>query len=197
MPVIFQGQPGRVVSLTDPGVPGQARLLNINPTMGFNTHRSIITRVTISQQGNFQFLHTLGSDIYIYVFGDRIGSITISGLSFASCTGPNVPHGIEAALSYYKTNRLASRNDQIEVIVGSTPIRGFLVGMNANLADPKDRIMAFHYSILALPEEIDAPEIEEVELAEPSSSAIDDTSTQPSQPPALPPISGPPTPFPF
>jgi hypothetical protein len=43
-----------------------------------------VTGFVHEMQGNYQFLHALDRFVYFYSFGDRIGEITVSGLSFAA-----------------------------------------------------------------------------------------------------------------
>ena len=82
--ILFPSKPGVIVKLGDPATLGSVRLLSVEPKLGFGLQRSIITRLTVSQQTNIQFLHSLGSQIFVYVFGDRMGTITLSGLSSAA-----------------------------------------------------------------------------------------------------------------
>ena len=148
MPVIFQGRPGRVVAIPD-GLASAGRFVSTNPALNFTESRSIITNIVISAQGNFQFLHTLGNDIYVYVFGDRIGQMTISGVSVQDCNTNG--HGFEAVLAYYSDNRLAKKHDTIEIIVGRISIRGFLTGFQSQVVDPGNRLIGFSKQLLILP----------------------------------------------
>jgi hypothetical protein len=150
--IVFTGQPGRVVALTDPGLAGVVGLVAVNPSLQYQQQRAVITRLTVSQQSNFQFLHTLGSSIYVFSFGDRVGQLTLSGLCFTDCsTGDS---GIEEMLAYYNANRLAARQDQVEVIIGSTSIRGFLVGSTIDIVRPEDQLGQFALNISTLPERL-------------------------------------------
>ena len=157
MPVMFVGgQIGRVVSLKDHHAAGSVKFLEVKPPYGFDTHKAIITRVTVAHQGNYQFLHTMGGDVYIYVFGDRIGSLTLSGLGFTtndSDCASGGKHGFEYLLDYYKENRVANRKKPVEVTVGkSTAFDAFLVGINEDVVDPKTRIVQYNYQMVVVPE---------------------------------------------
>jgi len=70
MPIVFATKPGQVVQLDDPALSCSTNFLSLDPEIAFESERSIVTRLTVSQQVNVQFLHTLGALIYIYVFGD-------------------------------------------------------------------------------------------------------------------------------
>ena len=142
MPSFFAAQDGsspigRTIGCADPHTQGTSRFISIKDVnIGWSTHRSIITRITMSMQGNFQFLHTLGGDIYIYVFGDRVGQMTVSGLCVSAndCTAGATAgqHGLEFVLAYYKSNRISTRATPLTMLIGqSTTITGFLAGMQS------------------------------------------------------------------
>lgn len=151
MPFLWSGTPGRVTGMPDPAVPGAARFVKMQPNHTYESQVSIITRVTISQQTNHQFLHTLGGLIFIYVFGDRIGSMIVQGLSFVeSCD--NGGRGVDRVLEYYKSNKLTAREDEMEVTIGMTPIRGFMTDMGLDVIDPKTRISQFTYKLTIVPD---------------------------------------------
>jgi hypothetical protein len=119
---------------------------------GFSSFKSIITRVTVASQGNFQFLHTLGGNIFVYVFGDRIGQISISGLSFdTTCGQPGGKIGIEHVIQYYNDNRIAGRKTPVKITIGvSTTLQGYIIGFQGDVVDPKSRIYQFTLQ-LAMP----------------------------------------------
>jgi hypothetical protein len=62
-------------------VTGETRLVR-DERGGFHTFRSIITGFKVQLKGGVQFLHTLNDFIYVYTFGERMGQVTISGISF-------------------------------------------------------------------------------------------------------------------
>ena len=153
MPSFFRGAAGRAVGCADPQTLGTIRLTNVvdSPIL-WRTHQSIITRLTLSTQGNFQFLHTIGNDIYIYVFGDRVGQVTLSGLSLAGCEGA-YGHGIEQILRWYGENRVARRKSPVIVSIGAaTAIEGFVTGLTADTLDAQTRIMQYSLQLAVLPE---------------------------------------------
>lgn len=152
--VVFEGSPGRVLAFQDPAMPANIKpLAKVDPDLGFRSSRSIITRLTIAQQANFQFLHTLGGSIYIYVFGDRIGQITISGLSFGpDCdAGNDSEYGVERMLQWYNQNKLSARKDPVVVQIGRTPIRGFVTGVTTDIVDAKTWISQYNLSLKVIP----------------------------------------------
>ena len=156
MPTFFEGgEVGRTVACLDTHAQGTTSLVTPEPNISWSNHKSIITRVTVAQQGNFQFLHTIGNDVYIYVFGDRIGQASISGLSMAAdCAGGGGGHGFEKVAEWYGENRLAQKKAPITVTIGRTPVEGFVTGFTSDLIDPSTRIMQYTIQLVVLPEKV-------------------------------------------
>lgn len=155
MPMFYAGAIGRTVACVDESAAASLRFLQTDPVLSWRTHKSIITRLTVSQSGNYQFLHTIGNDVYIYVFGDRMGSVTISGLSMTQdCNNKSdTQHGFEHVLTYYKQNRVAKRREPVLVHLGErTVFTGFVVGITGDVVDPATRLMQYGLQMVMLPE---------------------------------------------
>ena len=157
MPVLFEGNTGRVIAVEDKVAAGAISLAKVEGTGGaisYQVHNTIITRLGISAAGNYQFLHTIGNDVYIYVFGDRMGQIVVHGLSFAQkCPGGAGPHGFELLLKWYSENRVAARKAPVIVTTGlGTAIQGFVTALTGDVQDPTSRTVQFQMTISLLPE---------------------------------------------
>lgn len=156
MPIMFEGAAGRVTALDDPGVQGSIALAGLTPAMDFQRQRSIITRITVSQQVNLQFLHTIGALVYVYVFGDRMGSINLSGLSFAAdCPGQTQlggVHGAELLYAWYRQNKASSRQAACRVMVGRVPFDGFVTDFTADVVEPATLLVQWGMALRVLPE---------------------------------------------
>jgi hypothetical protein len=152
-----------VAILKDPTVPAFVRpLVRPRPGITIGGQRSIITQVVVSQATNHQFLHTLGNDIFVYVFGDRIGEMTITGLSFSRLCTPfgcnpgflgGAQHGMELMLEYYRRNKMSSRQSPIVVQLGRIPIKGFITGMTQQMNDPATWIVQYGLRVAILPDQ--------------------------------------------
>lgn len=154
--IMFQGLPGRVVRLDDPATQGKAYVCGVKPDIDFDVQLSIITGMTLAQQTNTQFLHTIGSLVYIYVFGDRIGQLSLSGLSFAAeCgqrgdAGPD--HGAGRMLDWYRTHRVSRRQAPVQVTIGRELIEGFVTGFTENVVDPSTLLVQWAVQITTMPD---------------------------------------------
>lgn len=156
MAIMFQGAPGRVVRLDDPATQGKAYICHLDPDITFDAQLSIITGLTLSQRGNVQFLHTLGGQVFIYVFGDRIGELIVSGLSFAgACPGEGdlgPDHGAGKILAWYRDNRVAARQTPITFTIGQEVVQGFVTGVSENVVDPSTLLTAWNVQVQVMPD---------------------------------------------
>jgi hypothetical protein len=160
--VVFEGTVGRVVALDDPAAQGVMHVASVpGDPIGFDTQRSIITRMTCAQHVNVQFLHTFGKHVYVYVFGDRMGEISLAGLSFATTCpdGDGIapvgqPHGIVEMFDWYRRNKASKRASAIQVNIGMKDnLDGFVVGFGFDAIDPATQMCQWNLAIAALPED--------------------------------------------
>jgi hypothetical protein len=155
--LLFQGRAGTVVKLQEPGVQCTAKVLGMDSEdlISFDNQRSIITRMTFSQQVNIQFLHTFGALVYVYVFGDRMGQIGLSGLSFAcSCPSNDTRHGAELMYLWYKARRASKRPKPLRIMIGKQAIEGFVTGFHEDVVDPSLNLVQWGVNLASLPEDI-------------------------------------------
>ena len=153
---VFEGTVGRVVAVDDPAAQGVMYVANvIDDPLSFDVHRSIITRVTCAQQVNLQFLHTMGRLVYVYVFGDRMGQVGLSGLSFAGeCPGPAPEHGVMAVYDWYRRNKASRRAEPVRINIGMRDnLDGFVTGFSFDVVDPGTQMVQWNMTLAALPEE--------------------------------------------
>ena len=96
---------------------------------------TIVTQAGIQQAGNFQFLHTLNDAIFVYVFGDRIAQLRISGFAFADdCDKLN---GMFNVLSSYDRLKISNQARPITVNYGGESFECFVTGMHISVDDPE------------------------------------------------------------
>lgn len=132
-----------------------------------------VTGFDLELSTSHQFLHTLDKFIYVYSFGDRIGTYTVSGLGFSDCNNAglvlatpsggqvggspdeNHPKGIYA---YYIKNRLGTGTGGSGGKLEPTKIRmpggrillGFLTGFKTSVPNPAHPIVqwALRYNVI-------------------------------------------------
>jgi hypothetical protein len=156
MAVMFQGPPGRVIRLDDPATQGKAYVCGVDPDITFDAQLSIITGMTLSQQTNVQFLHTIGSLVFVYVFGDRIGQLSLTGLSFAARCGVDgdagPDHGASKMLDWYRANRVSRRQNPVKVTIGKEVIEGFVTSFQENVVEPSTLLVSWGVNITTMPD---------------------------------------------
>lgn len=114
--------------------------------------KAIITQAAIVENGNYQFLHTLNETIYLYVFGDRIGELQVSGLAFSKLCPGGEETGMEQVIRNYRRNRVAELAAPVIVSYGAgQPFRSFLTGMSIDVADPERMIGQWSYRFNCFP----------------------------------------------
>ena len=152
---VFEGAVGRVVAVEDPAAQGVMYVADVaDDPLTFDAQRSIITRVTCAQQVNLQFLHTMGRHVYVYVFGERMGQIGLSGLSFAGdCPGPAPAHGVMNVFDWYRRNKASRRAEPVRINIGMRDnLDGFVTGFTFDTVDPATQMVQWNMTLAALPE---------------------------------------------
>lgn len=158
MPVVFARNTGRVFMLPDAVAEGAISMGHVVGDMPitFTQHTTIITRIGVAAAGNFQFLHTIGNDVYIYVFGDRMGQVDLHGICFAQpCVdgGVSIPeHGFEKLFKWYESNRISVRREPVVVTIGvNKSFQGFVTALTGDAQDAQTRTINFNLTISLLP----------------------------------------------
>lgn len=110
-----------------------------------------VTSFALEQQGNYQFLHTVNDFTYFYIFGDRIGELSLSGIGFISpACGPAGGKGSICELhAWYKANRAAAKNKAMGITLGKDGACGsfwaFLTGMRMEM--PRADMLVAQWSL--------------------------------------------------
>jgi hypothetical protein len=161
MAIIFAGgdgreNRGRVTVLDRPGA-SPTEIITVPGWGGFTGFKSVITGFSLSEQANFQFQHSLGNEIFAYVFGDKIGQVTVGGLSFfdACDTGglAGGPLGLARVREYYQRNKISTRPTPLLITLQpSTVLPCFLVAFRGQVADPALRLFEFALTLALIPE---------------------------------------------
>jgi len=112
----------------------------------------IITSFGYSQNVNIQFIPTLKKVTYVYAFGDRMGSIKVSGIAFDKLCNSKSGVGVKAIIDYYNNNRAVNENRTVTVIVGGQTITGFLIGASLMTQQIETKLTGFSLDIAALPQ---------------------------------------------
>lgn len=128
-------------------------MLTLTDWGGFNQLKAIFTKHSLGEAGSYQFLHTMGSSIYLYVFGDRIGQMMLGGVAFyGNCDEQNDRVGISHVIQWYREHRVAKRAAPIQVTIDpSTTFETYLLGMQGQVLDPAKRLYQFVLTMASVP----------------------------------------------
>ena len=116
---------------------------------------ALIQMVTLDQKTNHQFNLSLRQVIYLYVFGNLMGDITVTGALFSgncSSSASQDKNGFDEILNFYTKNRLSSNSELVEISVGTKSMKGFLIGLNLQPTDQTTLLTPFVMFLRVLPE---------------------------------------------
>lgn len=94
-----------------------------------------VTGYTLEMSGNYQFLHALDGFVYFHSFGDRIGELSLSGVSILTppCAGGGAAAAtgsLQDIYEFYESNKQSVAQKAVEITSGDKiTLWGFLTGM--------------------------------------------------------------------
>ena len=101
--------------------------------------------------------------LYIYVFGDRVSEIQVSGIAFAgACTGAHTitptgnggQSGLSEILEFYRANKISSRPTPVLLRFGDQQhvFQSFLTGCQVEASRPEINLGQFFLRFHAAPQ---------------------------------------------
>lgn len=117
-----------------------------NITIGGASVGFPLTGFTLELECNYQFLHTVNKFIYAYVFGDRVGLLTLSGFGFigGTCDGGEEDSSMCKLFQKYRDERFSKTGAATLInLNGCLPLVSFLTGMRAEIVRPDLPIVQF------------------------------------------------------
>ena len=153
MPTVFSVRPGYALAIKDKAAVGAPIRLDLDDWGGFEQRTAILTGISVAKAGNYQFLHTLRGFIYVYVFGERIGDLILSGITFTGKCPGGGQTGFDGVIDYYNQNAISFRADPIGVEIGSSGFLAFLTAAKIDIINPKAGLGQFTLKMNAVPRE--------------------------------------------
>lgn len=137
---IFNSKPGIVsVISSDQAVPAHIKIGDFEPAV------SLISGIDYDQRSNQQFQYSMDKNVYIYVFGDLMGTVSVRGLAFPRACSGGDRGGLEEVFDYYRTNRASANTNAITVVIGKESIVGFLTAMRIRVTNTSQQSSAALY----------------------------------------------------
>lgn len=164
MPIFFassetEGNVGKVVACSSKSAQGLIGIVGLDPKISWESERALITQQALDQQTNQQFLHSIGNDVFVYMFGDQIGQLTLQGIAAArGCAGLSAStvdlneHGLSKMLTWWNTNRASNRSGLIVAQIGNHQFRGLATRFVTNVEDAGSMLVRFTLFMHVLPE---------------------------------------------
>lgn len=134
-----------------PGCGGMPGKLKLSPD--FDPVAALVDAPSVSQSVNVQFQASLGGPVYVYVFGDKMGDISISGTAFAGLCDDQSTSGMKEVIEYYEENRASQRSEVVTITYGTKAFDGFLTRLELRPQDPLYMLTSFTIVINTLPKE--------------------------------------------
>jgi hypothetical protein len=127
------------------------------------TYRALITGHSVEEASNANVMYSADGYIYLHSPGDKLGSMTLSGMAFTEgCPDPNDPSGLadkasgfEKMLLWYRRYKLSSVNGLVPMtadLSGGTVLKGFLAGFSASVQSAEQRLYKFTLPMYLVPE---------------------------------------------
>ena len=148
--MIFGTAPGtasKVFTIPQMSVPA---VINIP---GFPTSAVAITAAGFSQDASVQFMTTLRRVIYVYSFGERMGTVEISGVAFYNlCSSPGGKgNGLTGVMNFYRLNSVSTRAYPLSITLSGTGVSGFVRSIRTTFTDAQHGLVGFSLLMSTLP----------------------------------------------
>lgn len=122
---------------------------------GFADMNAIIAGISMQEQTNHKFTPSLGSDIFMYVFGDQMGRMSISGLAFYDNCVDSIAygeHGISRVLRYYRDAKVSNQPNALTVTFQpGVVLQGYMTGMSGSVANVEQQLFQFQLDFALVP----------------------------------------------
>ena len=161
MPSIFSTSQGTVMVVdATPNGGSPAELFQIQvegANLGPEQISGIITSFSLTGDSNVQFSHSLRDVIYISVFGDKIGSMTLSGLLFLNSPNTCGPAayaaggGVRMFLSKFYELSVVDKSGPVKIALGDVTVSAFVTSFQVQMIDPQFMLGQFTMQMAALP----------------------------------------------
>lgn len=125
----------------------------------FKDYSAIITGLDIQEAANANAMYAADGRIYMHVPGDKLGSLTVSGIAFSiNCENTSMQStGLVKMLEWYRAHRVSNPNfsSPIQItLTGGILLEGYLGSFSSRLMDIVHQIYSFTLPMYLVPGEI-------------------------------------------
>lgn len=128
---------------------------DLSADSAYDNLKSIVTSVSMTETANVQFTPTLDKSIFMYVFGDQISSMDVSGVCFLAPQKGGVS-GVTAMKNFYAANKVSNSGSPVGVTLSSAggqalSFNAFLTGGSFSANDPQNMLGSFSLKLSYVP----------------------------------------------
>lgn len=146
MQIFATGMPGKTAAMeTADAVPALVKL------DGLSASTVLIQSMGVSQSANVQFMQSLKDKIYIYVFGEAPGTLTVSGIILYHSCNVGSSSGLKEILNYYRKNSVTKRSSPVHIVIGTSSIDGYLRQVDGSIDNPELGMGRFTFTMTSIP----------------------------------------------
>lgn len=151
MAYVFGERSGSVTMAGDlTGVPS-ALSISVAGWSDLTNTNILLQSFAYGRDSNHQISPTLRKKMYVYGFGEKLSSFTITGYAFSkSCW--NGQTGFDALVRTYDKYSLAAATTLSQISISGVVIRGFLTGMRVQSVKPDLGMLSFNLSFVGIPQ---------------------------------------------
>jgi hypothetical protein len=158
----FRANEGPQTSMFSLSPGGVRSILRISKMVDGNNGASnlcaVLTDHPIEESTNTNLMYAADGHVYMNVCGDKIGTITISGIAFSQLCGGSSSsrNGFAKTLQWYRDNRISlpENTQPIEITVGDGSggvLKGYPGSFNSRVADANNRLYSFNFLMYLAP----------------------------------------------
>jgi hypothetical protein len=159
MTKVFTASAGTVMAITAPAGEGMFSILIDGKAWGPDVDgiAGIVSGMSLNADINVQFTQTLRDVIYLTVFGNKMGSMTISGMLFLNnpivCRDGSPSGGapLTPFFKKFKDYNAINRKEPIVIVLAGNTIKGFLLGFQMQVADAQFHVGQFTMQFAVIP----------------------------------------------
>ena len=127
----------------------------IKPGAGSSHLKAIITDHAIEEAANANVMYAADGYTYLHVPGDKIGSFTVSGLTFGGLCGDRTStSGFVQIMEWYRKNRVSNPRQLGDIRItlsGNKVCTGYLGSCSLRVADAANRLFSFSLPMYLAP----------------------------------------------
>lgn len=157
MPAIFTQASGQVSIVKGENMAPTNLYINTGP-LDLNVisaaQNTIVTSLQIDENVNAQFMYSLSDTVHSFIFGDKLGQLTIGGVAVsAMCQAGNSngtsKSGLESIQLLYRKYKYSTYRRAMDIAVANVPYKCYLMGCLIDYSDTQNHFTRFSLRFLS------------------------------------------------